>query len=148
MKSPLLLLFLLLSLSFTYAQNNTPPANQAEQLAHDLCTCVSDYFEGMHPAIQSYMKDMLELGEAEATRLFSEKIENMSAEEQQKVQQDAQRMQDIANDPAFARCAQLVQDATMSDEQALDFQNYLMNASACSLMRTFMLLGQARQASE
>lgn len=143
-----LFLFLFLLSSVAFAQNNRAPSGKAEKLAQDLCSCISDYFKEMHPAIQSYMDDLLTVGEAEATRLFSEKVQNMSPQEQQKVQKDAQRMQDVGNDPAFTRCAQLVENATMNDEEALAFQNYVMNSAGCKLMRTFMLLGQAQQETE
>lgn len=148
MKTLFLSLILSLGFSLVKAQNNNASSSQVKKLAHELCDCIANYFKGMHPAIQTYLNDFIELGEAEATRRFSEKMQKMSAEEQQRVQQDAQRMQEVHNDPAFTRCAQLVQNATMNDEEALAFQNYIMEAPDCALMRIFMLLGQTAEETQ
>jgi hypothetical protein len=148
MKTLFLSLILSLGFSLVQAQNNNAGSSRAETLAHELCDCITNYFQDMHPAIQAYLDDLTELGEAEAVRRFSEKIQKLSAEEQERVQQDAQRMQDVGNDPAFTRCAQLVQNAIMNDKEALAFQNYIMKAPACALMRTFMLLGQTAEEAQ
>jgi hypothetical protein len=119
----------------------------ATELAHKMCNCIDGIVKLYHPALQTMMKDMIEKGELEAQTKFAEALGAMSADEQQKVMVDIERMQKFEAEMAEKCGNELTEEYSKYDNDK-EFEEkmmaYLKTLPECSFTYQIMLMGQKK----
>ncbi len=116
----------------------------AKSAALEMCGCMNNFFNELHPQLIQLMNDMAELGEEEAQANFVSYLMSASPEEQAEIQEDVMRMQN-ASDEIEVYC-QEVKDRYASYDNNSEFKDKMINAlqkeADCSLVAKMMKLGQ------
>ncbi len=141
------LLSLLLWLQVGFAQDSTSPT-VAKEAAEDICECINQFFDELHPQLVQLMLDMTEIGEEEAQANFMAYLGEAPEEEQKQIQADIAKMQN-ANEGIAKYCTEVklrYEDA----EKSPDFEDKMLAALEdnpnCRLV--WLILKQNKQNKE
>jgi uncharacterized membrane-anchored protein YjiN (DUF445 family) len=81
------------------AQTHAAPANAMPQdairFADGLCDCMEDMLKQLHPALQTLLADMVDVGLEEAQSRLEKKLMEATQEDQMKIMTDAEKMATI-----------------------------------------------------
>lgn len=97
----------------------------AANAASELCDCFNNYMTELHPKLTEFMIEMVEKGEEEATKNLTAYIISASAEEQEKITQDAQRMEK-AETELDVRCTQELDKKYKKYDNNKEFEDLMM----------------------
>jgi hypothetical protein len=120
----------------------------AANAASEICDCFNNYMSELHPKLTEFMIEMAEKGEEEATKSLTAYITTASAEEQQKIMQDVQRMEK-AETELDTRCNQELDKKYKKYDNNKEFEDLMLqnlkNKPKCNL--TYVLI-QSQQGKD
>lgn len=124
----------------TGSMQSTKAQNRGTQAAIDFCDCISKFIDQFHPIIRQYISDLQMYGEIQATQRLQTSYSQLSAKEQERIQEDAQAIQNLQGNQQFMQCAKQVQSQVdlFTEAEERSFLNGLMQEKRCELVRFFI----------
>ncbi len=124
--------------------------DDAQSAALEMCECMNNFFNELHPQLIQLMNDMIEVGEEEAQANFMEYLISASSEEQAQIQSDVMRMQNAGEEIEYY-CEGVKEHYAYYDDSQ-EFKDkmiaHLGEAAECHLVWNMMRIGQGNSEDE
>jgi hypothetical protein len=125
----------------TNKKNTSGLEADAEEAATIICDCINTALGDLHPELSKMMGNIVEKGEEEAQKEFTEYLATASAEDQARIMQDIQKMSNIEQTLSTSCDAKMKKFDQYEGNKAFEQATlkYLSNKPECKLTYQVML---------